>query len=80
MFSLVGPTADAVVQQLQAGALVDAPYGSHTLLSFAGEWVGAMGVMVVVVQLGDSSDGPPAAAAGATGPCSHCAVMLASTQ
>ena len=36
MFSLLGPQADAVMQQLQAGALADAPHGSHTLLSFAG--------------------------------------------
>jgi len=36
MFSLLGPQADAVMQQLQAGALCDAPYGSHTVLSFSG--------------------------------------------
>ena len=44
MFSLLGPQADAVMQQLQAGGLADAPYGSHTLLSFAGgclRWAGA---------------------------------------
>jgi hypothetical protein len=36
MFSLVGPQADEVLQRLQAGAICDAPYGSHTLLSFQG--------------------------------------------
>ena len=40
MFSLVGPQADEVVEKLQAGAVVGAPYGSHTLLSFQGEGQG----------------------------------------
>lgn len=36
MFSLLGPQADAIMQQLQAGSVCDAPYGTHTLLSFQG--------------------------------------------
>ncbi|PSC70551.1 Aminomethyltransferase folate-binding domain-containing isoform B [Micractinium conductrix] len=37
MFSLLGPQADAVLRQLQAGDVAGAAYGSHTLLSFAGK-------------------------------------------
>ncbi len=36
MFSLLGPQADAVMQQLQAAGISGAPYGAHTLLSFRG--------------------------------------------
>ena len=36
MFSLLGPQADAVMQQLQAAGIRGAPYGTHTLLSFRG--------------------------------------------
>lgn len=39
MFSVLGPQADAVMQQLQAGGICGAPYGAHTLLSFRGGWV-----------------------------------------
>lgn len=37
MFSLLGPQADEIMQQLQAGAIVGAPHGTHTLLSFGGK-------------------------------------------
>lgn len=36
MFSVMGPQADAVMQQLQAGGICGTPYGTHTLLSFRG--------------------------------------------
>lgn len=36
MFSLLGPQADQIMQQLQAGAIVGAPHGTHTLLSLGG--------------------------------------------
>lgn len=38
MFSLLGPQADAVMQKLQAGAIVGAAHASHSLLSFASGW------------------------------------------
>ncbi|KAI3429808.1 hypothetical protein D9Q98_010121 [Chlorella vulgaris] len=50
MFSLVGPQADQVLQRLQAGAICDAPYGSHTLLSFQGK--------PVIVAVGGGLPGP----------------------
>lgn len=40
MFSILGPSADGLVQALQAGAIVGAPAGSHTLLSCQGAGCG----------------------------------------
>ncbi|PRW61168.1 glycine cleavage system T [Chlorella sorokiniana] len=50
MFSVLGPQADAVMQQMQAGGICGAPYGTHTLLSFRGK--------PVIVVSGGGLSGP----------------------
>ncbi|KAI7836281.1 hypothetical protein COHA_009869 [Chlorella ohadii] len=50
MFSLLGPQADAVMQQLQAAGICGAPYGTHTLLSYQGK--------PVIVMAGGGLPGP----------------------